>query len=72
MIKQTLVVVVAIALVVMTVAGTAQARLGNNPYQSGWRDGYAEHVKGGAFFCICLSPAQQRGYLDGWNAWTGR
>ena len=72
MIKQTAAVVVAIALVLMTVAGTAQARFGDTPYQSGWRDGYADHVKGGPLFCICLSPEQQRGYLDGWNAWPGR
>jgi hypothetical protein len=72
MIKQTLVAVTAIALVLMTVAGTAYARLGDNAYQSGWRDGYAAHVKGGPYFVLSISQAYSRGYNDGWNAWNER
>ena len=71
MIKQTVAVVVAIALVLMTVAGTAQARFGDTPYQSGWRDGYAAHLKGEPYLCLCIGQGYSQGYSDGYNAYTG-
>jgi hypothetical protein len=71
MIKQTITVVVAIALVLMTVAGTAQARFGDTPYQSGYHNGCGDHIKGDPYFDLSLSPDYSSGYINGWNACRG-
>jgi hypothetical protein len=73
MIKQTVAVVVAIALVLMTVAGTAQARFGDPPYQDGYHDGCGDHIKGNPFLGprLFTTPEYIRGYYNGWNECRG-
>ena len=73
MIKQTVAVVVGIALVLMTVAGTAQARFGDSPYMDGYHNGCGDHIKGNAYLGFTVLPSQAyiQGYDNGWNACRG-
>ena len=71
MIKQTVAVVVAIALVLTTVVGTAQARFGDTPYQSGYHNGCGDHIKGSPFLVLSIDPQYTRGYYNGWYACPG-
>ena len=73
MIKQTLLAVTAIALVLMTVVGTAHARFGDTPYLSGYHDGCGDHIKGNPFLGVQVFPSREyiRGYYNGWDACPG-
>ena len=57
--------IIAVVAVVM-VSVQAQAAYARSAYESGYRNGCGDHIKGSWHLNFALSPDYGRGYEDGW------
>ena len=63
MIKTLTIAIAIIAVIVVMTAGQVYAK---SAYQSGYRNGCADHIRGSPYFVLSINPQYSQGYQDGY------